>query len=74
VFICPGIEVRIGNIKKLMLSKIITSSELLKKVRKMPKVLSGKCASCEFEACSYGCRLEAYAKGDLFGEDPLCWH
>jgi MoaA/NifB/PqqE/SkfB family radical SAM enzyme len=74
VFFCPGIDISIGNILEQPLSTIMTSSDLLRRVRSMDKYLIGKCATCGSDSCSYGCRLEAWANGDLFGPDPMCWH
>ena len=70
--ICPGINISLGNIKNTPLKKALDSG-LIEKVRNPKKYLKGKCNTCKNEDCSYGCRLSAYAMGDLFGEDPQCW-
>lgn len=74
VFLCPGIHLCIGNISDRPLAEIVASSDILAKVRQMPRSLSGQCGSCVSKDCVYGCRLEAWASGDLFGPDPMCWH
>jgi len=73
VLICPGINIPIGNIKKKKIKQIIKESELLYKIRHISKHLEGNCGRCKSKDCLYGCRLEAYTNGDLFGSDPLCW-
>lgn len=74
VLLCPGVDMSIGNIRRNSLIKILKSSDLFKKIRNMPNTLNGKCQKCQSQDCSYGCRLEAWANGDLLGEDPMCWH
>lgn len=74
VFVCPGIEIKIGNILESPLQEIISNSSLLKRIRMIPETLEGKCKNCLQTDCVYGCRLEALHSGDLFGEDPFCWH
>lgn len=70
---CPGINISIGNVRKKPLKLIMQESSLLSKIRNIKDHLKGKCSSCSNEYCSYGCRLEAYNGGDLFGEDASCW-
>lgn len=74
VLICPGINIPIGNVLKYSLTDVLNSSDLFTKVRNMPETLNGKCKTCESDSCIYGCRLEAWASGDFFGSDPMCWH
>jgi MoaA/NifB/PqqE/SkfB family radical SAM enzyme len=70
---CPGLPISIGSVRDKSLSEIIAGSELLHRIRNMKNHLKGKCGSCNNDSCAYGCRLEAYSSGDLFGEDPGCW-
>lgn len=74
VLICPGINLPLGNIRERPLAEILSSSSLFAQVRRMPDTLTGKCRQCSSKSCAYGCRLEAWAAGDLFGDDPMCWH
>lgn len=70
---CPGIDISFGNVRSKPLKEIMEESELLHKIRNMKCHLMGKCGICDNAYCSYGCRLEAYADGNLFGEDKSCW-
>ncbi|MBU4184945.1 MAG: radical SAM protein [Proteobacteria bacterium] len=70
---CPGIPITIGSIRKEPLFDIMHKSELLHRIRNIKQHLKGKCGRCSNDSCIYGCRLEAYSTGDLFGEDPSCW-
>jgi MoaA/NifB/PqqE/SkfB family radical SAM enzyme len=74
VLLCPGIDLPIGNVRESSLEDILSASDLLGRVRGMPDTLVGECRMCGVEKCAYGCRLEAWANGDLFGPDPLCWY
>lgn len=51
------------------------SNELLGKLRKYPREISGKCSFCKYiDICNGGSRSRAYAiSGDLFSEDPSCY-
>ena len=72
--ICPGIKISLGNSRNDALKKILDSSSLIHKMRNPKKYLEGKCKKCQNSKCLYGCRLSAYAAGNLFGEDPQCWN
>ena len=74
VLLCPGIDIEIGNLHCNTLETIVNSSQLLKKIRNLPQTIKGACNNCQSDNCVYGCRLEAFANGDLFGEDPMCWY
>jgi len=51
------------------------SSDIVEKLRKNPRDISGKCASCNYiDICNGGSRSRAYAiYGDLWAEDPSCY-
>lgn len=70
---CPGIPITIGSIREEPLFDIMHKSKLLHRIRNIKQHLKGKCGRCTNDSCIYGCRLEAYSTGDLFGEDPSCW-
>lgn len=70
---CPGIPINMGNIREKPLFDIMCESKLLNRIRDSKQYLKGKCGCCTNDSCVYGCRLEAYAAGNLFGEDPSCW-
>ena len=70
--ICPGINISIGNIRQISLKKALNAT-LVQKFRNLKKHLQGKCRTCKNSECAYGCRLSAYAEGNLYGEDPQCW-
>lgn len=74
VSLCPGIQLPIGNIRDNKLKDLMQASDLFQKIRNLPNKLEGKCRSCLSTECGYGCRLEAWAHGNLFGDDPMCWH
>jgi radical SAM protein with 4Fe4S-binding SPASM domain len=67
----------IGNIFQQDFSDIWRAkpSELLEKLRIHPRVLNGKCESCEhLNICNGGSRSRAYAiHGDIWAEDPSCY-
>jgi len=48
---------------------------LLQKLRVHPRVLGGKCSTCQYlEICNGGSRSRAYAiHGDMWAEDPSCY-
>lgn len=73
VGVCPGVDVKIGRLDKQTLAEIVRNSSLLRRIRNMPETLTGPCRTCDRPDCHYGCRLEAYSAGDLFGRDPMCW-
>lgn len=74
VFVCPGLNISAGSLNCDTLENILKNSDLVNKIRGMPLSLEGKCKSCSHDDCDYGCRLEAYSNGDLFGPDPTCWN
>ena len=56
------------------LRKIVASAEF-RKLRHLHEHLTGACRSCHVVPACYGCRAAAWhACGDLFAEDPTCWH
>ncbi len=68
----------IGDMKERSFDKIWLDedSEILKKLRKKPREISGICADCKvLDICNGGSRSRAYAisDGDLWNEDPSCY-
>ncbi len=51
------------------------SSDIVAKLRKSPRDISGKCSTCKYiDICNGGSRSRAYAiHGDLWAEDPSCY-
>lgn len=73
----PFFPVKIGNILNQDFSDIWTEKpvELLQKLRKYPRVLTGKCQKCQYlNICNGGSMSRAYAiYGDMWAEDPSCY-
>jgi len=67
----------IGDMTKMRFDEIWLNdkNEILQKLRKKPRVLSGKCKECGvLDICNGGSRSRAYAiSGDLWAEDPSCY-
>jgi radical SAM protein with 4Fe4S-binding SPASM domain len=79
VFACPFLhEFPAGDLQRQSLPDIWERSEILNAFRHVDKAkLKGKCHTCRYAStqCRGGCRASAYAMtGDLWAEDPLCWH
>ncbi len=56
------------------LAEIVTSPDFLK-LRRIHAHLKGACKGCDLLHTCYGCRAAAWHKtGDVFAEDPVCWH
>lgn len=71
---CPGVDIPVGNIRKNSLAEIISSSEVLFKLRHIKDYIKGPCKSCELSNECYGCRGMAYqVTGDYLASDPICW-
>ena len=51
------------------------TSDLVEKLRKSPRDISGKCQDCKYlDICNGGSRSRAYAiYDDLWAEDPSCY-
>ena len=73
----PFFPFTIGNIYESDFSDIWQGrdNEMLKKLRKHPRSISGKCAECGYiDICNGGSRSRAYAiSDDLWAEDPSCY-
>jgi len=73
----PFFPTVIGNIFNQDFSDIWSDKpiELLQKLRVHPRVLGGKCSTCQYlEICNGGSRSRAYAiHGDMWAEDPSCY-
>ncbi len=79
VFPCPFLhEHPAGDLTHQSLEEIWNDAEILESFRRIrPAELKGGCTSCQYlgNGCKGGCRASAYAfTGDLWAEDPLCWH
>ena len=73
----PFFPFYIGNMTEKPFSEIWLdeSSEMLKKLRRHPRELEGKCRDCNvIDICNGGSRSRAYAiYEDLWAEDPSCY-
>jgi len=73
----PFFPFYIGNMTEKPLSQIWLDeeNEMLRRLRKHPRELSGKCHDCKvIDICNGGSRSRAYAiYGDLWAEDPSCY-
>ncbi len=51
------------------------SSDIVEKLRKSPRQISGRCSNCKYiDICNGGSRSRAWAiHGDLWAEDPSCY-
>ncbi len=65
----------VGNVIDQDFGEIWKKGEMLDKLRKEPRELSGICKDCEqADICNGGSRPRAYAiSGDLWNEDPSCY-
>lgn len=70
---CRRLEIPLGNVLRDGLYRIWYTSPVLWKLRNR-KLLSGRCADCEFQGGCGGCRAVAHAvTGDFMAGDPQCW-
>lgn len=58
--------ISIGNVLNKPMSEILANNDLLNKMQ------SDRCNHCKFTDICGGCRVCAFAQGDLFGVDPMC--
>jgi len=66
-------EVRCGNVRETPLLTILTTNDLLIKLRKR-ETLKGKCGICRYKHTCGGCRAFTYYKtGDYLESDPSCF-
>jgi len=71
---CPGVDISVGNIRTSSLAEIISSSDVIFKLRNIREYIKGPCKSCELNVECYGCRGMAYQMtGDYLASDPTCW-
>jgi AdoMet-dependent heme synthase len=71
---CPYLPVFAGNLRRVPLTELWSSSALFTDIRRRSS-LGGRCGACELNAHCGGCRARAYGMtGDLMAEDPLCTH
>jgi radical SAM protein with 4Fe4S-binding SPASM domain len=71
---CPYFPLEIADAKKGELEKIWFDNDLFNKLRRIRSFLTGRCEECKYKFACGGCRGAALAFGDIFGEDPRCWH
>lgn len=79
VFPCPFLhDFLAGDLRRQSLLDVWEKSDILNVFRHIDKAqLKGRCHACPHAPtrCRGGCRASAYAvTGDLWAEDPLCWH
>lgn len=67
--VCPGIDISLGNIRKISLADALESG-LIQKIRHLEK-WDHVCPICA-GSCTGGCLLSKHSAGDLFGIDPQC--
>lgn len=73
VFLCPGLNIPIGNIRHTALRDILKDSEVLEDLNANPRMIKGPCRTCEASETCFGCRGAAYhLTGDYLGSDPSC--
>lgn len=84
VYPCPGIDYKLGDLKKNSLSEILTN-EKLEIIRNLDKYIEGDCKECSLflnKECYAGCRGTAYQtlrslgysiEQSLKASDPSCW-
>lgn len=65
------IPVAAGNVRDRGPLELYRSAPMFRALRDSAQ-LHGRCGACEFGAVCGGSRARAWARGDLFGEDPLC--
>lgn len=77
---CRRIGLVAGNLKSNSLRFIWATSEILWRLRTRESY-KGKCNRCGYWSSCRGCRAIAYhysladnGEGDLFADDPQCWH
>lgn len=74
---CVAVDVYAGNVRSKSLKEML-ESRLIQSTRNVRRNLKGKCRDCEHNLsglCCGGCRGNTYnLTGDLFAEDPICWH
>jgi len=71
VYPCPKVPHPLGNIREESLFKLWVENMALEPFRM--RTFEGKCKTCPLLNICGGCRAEALARGEIFGEDPLCW-
>ncbi len=72
---CPGVDVKVGNIRERSLKDLLESSEVFRNLRQIRERIEGECRECALNEKCYGCRGAAYQQtGNYLASDPLCWH
>jgi radical SAM protein with 4Fe4S-binding SPASM domain len=72
---CPGVDLKVGNIRERRLNEILASSAVAQDLRHIRERIQGPCQECVHHAICYGCRGAAYQlTGNPLASDPLCWH
>lgn len=78
---CAGVDREVGTLRVgprkdegRSLREIVDGAEF-ERLRCVHLHVKGRCASCDLLGSCYGCRAAAWHhSGDIFGEDPVCWH
>lgn len=71
---CPGVNIKVGNIRRDSLAHILHQSSVVQDLRNIRENIKGACRDCELHPHCYGCRGMAYQyTGDYLAADPLCW-
>jgi len=73
VFLCSGLPIVLGDVRRATLKEIISSSEVIEDLRRHTQKIKGPCRECrEFAGCC-GCRGRAFSfSGDYLASDPGC--
>jgi len=73
VYPCSKLPLKIGNIYTHSLKKILHSKKIMELIDR--NNLTGKCGKCALKYTCGGCRASALSQfGNVYSEDPLCWH
>lgn len=69
---CPGVTIRLGNIRNQPLADILRH-KVIRDLRFIDRNITGTCKTCKYQKC-YGCRGSAFRlTGDYLASDPQCW-
>ena len=70
---CVRLRIKLGNLRKNSLEKILIDSEIVHNLQDRDKLL-GKCQECNYRYICGGCRAAAFANNNNFlSEDPGCF-
>ncbi len=72
---CPGVDLKVGNIRERSLHELLSTSEVFRNLREIRQRIEGECRDCHLSEKCYGCRGAAYQEtGNYLASDTLCWH